>query len=92
MTSGFVEFSQLCRDKAPAALNRVAKLAQHKDPAIRLQANRLLIGRAWGQARDAANRRLPARRRQLRDSLACPQTRSARKAHQRAPLRALRAF
>ena len=39
MTSGFAEFTQLCRDEAPAALNRVAKLAQHKDPAIRLQAN-----------------------------------------------------
>jgi hypothetical protein len=36
---GFAEFTQLCRDKATAALARIEKLAFHTDARVRLDAN-----------------------------------------------------
>lgn len=48
--TGFKEFTELARRKAPAALERIEKLAKsHPDAAIRLAADKVLLERAWGR-------------------------------------------
>lgn len=49
-SSKFAEFTELARTMAPAALKRVEHAAKHhKDAAIRLAADKVLLERAWGK-------------------------------------------